>query len=113
MNQIEREVARRAHEREWVKQYGHLIEQEEPEIVKPEFREQVPFTDGMANCIGMELDGEIISRLPRPPRGSLLVGAAPWHGTRGGYQNHKCRCEPCTGAQRSAVANYRERKRAA
>jgi hypothetical protein len=20
----------------------------------------------------------------------------PWHGTRGGYTNHKCRCEACS-----------------
>ena len=114
MNQIEREVARRAHEREWLKQYGSLVDSQrdddDRETVRPEFRDQIPLTDGITNRIGMEIDGEIVSYEPRPPKGALLIGAAPWHGTRGGYQNYKCRCVPCTGAQRDAVAEYRRRR---
>lgn len=33
-----------------------------------------------------------------------------WHGTSGGYNNHKCRCAPCTGAWRSTLAGLRQRR---
>lgn len=85
--------------------------QDDTDVIKPEFRGQVPLTNGISNCIGMELDGEIIAHFPRPPKGSLLVGCAPWHGSAGGYRNHRCRCEPCTEAQRESMAEYRERRR--
>lgn len=75
--------------------------------VKPEFREQVPFTDGIANLVGMQPDGEIVSFEPRPPKGTLLVGTATWHGTYGGYKNHRCRCEPCRGANAEYVQTRR------
>jgi hypothetical protein len=40
------------------------------------------------------------------------VDTAPetWHGTVGGYTNHKCRCDACTQAQRDYVRNYRREK---
>lgn len=66
--------------------------------IKPEYREQVPFTDSIANLVGVQPDGEIVSYEPRPKRGTLLVGTATWHGSRSGYVNHKCRCKPCTDA---------------
>lgn len=82
---------------------------DDTETIKPEFREQVPFTRGIANCIGVEFDGEIITLWPRPPKGTLLIGDAPWHGTRGGYTNHACRCMPC----REANTDYQRRRRSA
>lgn len=36
-----------------------------------------------------------------------------WHGTSGGYNNHKCRCEPCRLAWNKYCREYRERKRRA
>lgn len=30
-----------------------------------------------------------------------------WHGTLGGYTNHRCRCEDCTRAQREWMRGYR------
>lgn len=91
-----------------------LIEEQErdcSDTIRPEFYEQVPLTEGIANCIGMEMDGEIVSRLPRPPRGTLLVGSAPWHGTRGGYENHKCRCDKCRDANATRSRQVRQRRR--
>lgn len=35
--------------------------------------------------------------------------AEPWHGTLGGYRNHKCRCVPCTEANRLYQADHRLR----
>ena len=72
--------------------------QDDTDTIKREFHGQVPFTNGIANCIGMDTDGEIVTFFARPPKGTLLVGTAAWHGTRNGYTNHKCRCEPCTEA---------------
>lgn len=114
MNHIEREVARRAHEREWVKQYVHLLDEQtadDTDGMKPEFRKQTPLTGDIENRIGMEINGEIVSYEPRPPRGSVLIGTAPWHGSTTGYRNHRCRCAPCRAAQRSALAEYRARRR--
>ena len=82
-------------------------EQDDTGRVKPEFPWQVPFTDGLANCVGIDMNGEIETHWPRPPKGTLLVGTASWHGTRGGYNNHKCRCEPCTTAHKQ----YRRKRR--
>jgi hypothetical protein len=31
----------------------------------------------------------------------------PWHGTTGGYTNHRCRCTPCRAAHRD---NFRARR---
>ena len=75
--------------------------------ITPEFRDQVPLTEGIANRIGMEPDGEIVSYEARPPRGTLLVGTASWHGTYGGYTRRACRCEPCTKAN----SDYRRQRR--
>lgn len=80
--------------------------QDDTGTIKPEFRGQVPFTRGIANCIGIDTDGEIVTYWPRPPKGTLLVGSAPWHGTYGGYKNHKCRCVPCRAAN-AERARYR------
>ena len=82
-------------------------QQDDTDTIKREFRGQVPFTNGIANCIGMDTDGEIVTYWPRPPKGTLLVGTAPWHGTYGGYKNHKCRCIPC----KAANAEYVQRRR--
>lgn len=77
-------------------------------IVRPEFREQVPLTDLLSNHIGVE-GGEIVTNLPRPARGTLLIGAVTWHGTRTGYNNHKCRCAPC----KAANTDYMRQRRSA
>ena len=79
--------------------------------VKPEFRSQVPLTNGVANHIGIDQEGEIVTYWPRPPKGTLLVGHAAWHGTTGGYRNHGCRCNPCTEAQSKAVREYRKSRK--
>lgn len=76
-------------------------------VVKPEWPEQVPFTDGLANCIGMESDGEIVTNWPRPPRGTLLVGTAEWHGTYYGYTRMGCRKECCRAAKRDYIRHRR------
>lgn len=31
----------------------------------------------------------------------------PWHGTHGGYTNHRCKCKLCREAQRQYQAAYR------
>ena len=33
----------------------------------------------------------------------------PWHGTLGGYSNHKCRCVPCTTANTVYQQDWRDR----
>ncbi|MCY3911928.1 MAG: hypothetical protein OXG43_01620 [Chloroflexi bacterium] len=35
--------------------------------------------------------------------------AGPASGTRGGYGNHRCRCEACTAANTAAVRDYLRR----
>lgn len=87
-------------------------EADDTHIVRPEFREQIPLTEGLSNCIGVD-GGEIVTNLPRPARGSLLIGTATWHGTNGGYQNHKCRCVPCKSAHADVQRRYRQRRSAA
>ena len=48
--------------------------QDDNTTIRPEFPGwQVPFTNGLANCIGMVSDGEIVTFVPRPPKGVLLV----------------------------------------
>lgn len=37
----------------------------------------------------------------------------PWHGTRGGYTNHHCRCDACRAALAQAVRVARARRKAA
>lgn len=32
-----------------------------------------------------------------------------WHGTLGGYTNHRCRCEKCRSANTARMREYRER----
>jgi len=34
----------------------------------------------------------------------------PWHGTSGGYGNHKCRCAECRAAWAASVAVSQERR---
>lgn len=87
-----------------------LIEEQQAddtEVVKPEFRGQVPFTDGISNRIGMWQDGEIESFESRPPKGTLLIGTAAYHGTYAGYTRNGCRCKPCTAAN----TEYRRQRR--
>ena len=82
--------------------------QDDNTTIRPEFPGwQVPFTNGLANCIGMDSDGEIVTFFPRPPKGVLLVATAAWHGTYGGYTAHGCRCVPC----RAANTEYRRHRR--
>ena len=35
-----------------------------------------------------------------------------WHGTSGGYSNHKCRCEPCRKAHMVTLAKGRAKRHA-
>ncbi len=35
---------------------------------------------------------------------------ADWHGTLGGYTNHRCRCEACTEAMRVRQVDYRAKQ---
>lgn len=37
------------------------------------------------------------------------MSAEPWHGTTGGYTNHKCRCDDC----RAALREYQKERRRA
>ena len=74
-------------------------QQDDTGVIKPEFPgTQVPLTETLANHIGMDADGEIVTFFPRPPKGVLLTGTAKWHGTYGGYKRYGCRCEPCRAA---------------
>lgn len=79
--------------------------------VSPE-RNVMPFTDGIANSIGMQLDGELVSfeHLNRP-HGLVLREPATYHGTDGGYTNNRCRCVPCRDAHSAALRSYRLRRR--
>ena len=77
------------------------------ETISPEFRGQVAFTEGLANRIGMEMDGEIVSYEERPPKGTVLIATASWHGTYGGYTRQGCRCDRCTCAN----TQYRRKRR--
>jgi hypothetical protein len=57
--------------------------------------------------------GDIVDSTP-PSRGllrgrGLIDSRSIPHGTAGGYQNHKCRCIPCT----NAWATYKRERRAA
>lgn len=54
--------------------------------------------------------------------GACRLPDAKWHGTAGGYSNHRCRCAECrrawaeyfrSGTGRDSVARYRARLRAA
>lgn len=38
-----------------------------------------------------------------------MMGAEAWHGTPGGYSNHRCRCEACTAAASEYRRQYFER----
>ena len=35
--------------------------------------------------------------------------AEAWHGTNGGYSNHKCTCVPCTAANTVYMQDWRDR----
>lgn len=71
------------------------------------------------DCIDLGLDpsevaysGELVDTVPsgRGLLGGGLIDATQIpHGTAGGYQNHKCRCIPCT----NAWATYKRERRAA
>ena len=37
----------------------------------------------------------------------LRLVREPWHGTSGGYVNHRCHCVPCTEANRVRMENWR------
>jgi len=76
--------------------------------IAPEFRGQVPLSSAIENTIGYE-DGEIVTFHPRPPRGTLLVGTASFHGTRSGYVRG-CRCVHCKAANTQYIRAYRERR---
>ena len=68
--------------------------------------------EGMENALTVDGDGEVVVSLPRE-RGSILVGAAIWHGTRAGYTKHLCRCDRCKKANAEYIAEYRAKKREA
>lgn len=56
--------------------------------------------------VGVDLEGEIVSFLPRPEESVFGVSLA--HGTRSTYENLRCRCLAC----RAANAAYRRQRRA-
>jgi hypothetical protein len=64
------------------------------------------------NPAPLAYSGDLVDSMP--PRRGLLVGGLidplniP-HATAGGYQNHKCRCVPCT----AAWATYKRERRVA
>ena len=96
-----------------------LVEEQhrdDTDYITPEFREMVPFDEGLQNCVGKSPDGEVEwydhRALGRIQRGAVLIGGASWHGTFGGYTNHKCRCQRCKGAN-AAHQRKRRAKRAA
>lgn len=55
-------------------------------------------------------DGVVRSYLP-PQKGEVLVEGASWHGSRYGYTTRKCRCVPCTEANRIYFRERRQRAR--
>lgn len=85
--------------------------------IAPEVRDMVPFDEGLHNRIGVTLEGEIEwfdhVALGRVQHGKVLVGTASWHGTFGGYTNHKCRCCKCKGANATHQRKVRAAKREA
>lgn len=40
----------------------------------------------------------------------MTMTADPWHGTAGGYTNHRCRCESCIEAHRWSMQDDRARR---
>jgi hypothetical protein len=44
-------------------------------------------------------DGPSARLLVEEPSADRMVPDAEWHGTLGGYTNHKCRCAPCVKAK--------------
>ena len=38
------------------------------------------------------------------------LAAEPWHGTPGGYSNHKCRCPKCRAAQKAYSSTWWKRR---
>lgn len=67
--------------------------------------------EGMENAISVDEDGEVTIDLPRE-RGSILTGAATWHGTVAGYTKQGCRCPKCRKAQRDYMREYQRAARA-
>ena len=91
----------------------HLVEQQQRDdrdYVAPEFRDMVPI-DEMENLLGVADDGEIVS-FERHEKGSVLTGYAVYHGTFGGYTNHKCRCPRCKAANTEHQRKRRAEKAA-
>lgn len=89
------------------RELDRLIEEQQRDdsgVVFPEHSDTVSL-DGLENHLAVE-DGELIDMRPRE-RGSILVGGASWHGTIGGYNNHKCKCARC----RAAIKEYRRLRR--
>lgn len=53
-------------------------------------------------------DGDELVRIRRQPE---PTGEETWHGTGGGYNYHKCRCDRCSEAQRVINRAYNQRKK--
>jgi len=91
-----------------------LVEEQlkdDTDFIEPQFPNTVS-TDVLDDLLGITGDGEVIS-FKRAERGSILTGAASWHGSTSGYVNHKCRCRPCKDAQAARIRKQRERRKAA
>lgn len=56
---------------------------------------------------------ESLTEINSGPGGILVGGSASrlesWHGTRGGYTHHKCRCSECRAADRAYTDANRDR----
>lgn len=48
-----------------------------------------------------------------PQKGDVLVGGASWHGTFHGYTRRRCRCKPCTEANKIHQREVRKKRRSA
>jgi len=81
-------------------------QRDDRDYIAPEFRDTVPI-DELDNLLGVSPDGGIVS-FEKHEKGSVLTGSAVYHGTFGGYTNHKCRCVRC----RYANAEHQRKRRA-
>lgn len=60
---------------------------------------------------GDEPDG--VYSFLEPQKGEILVAGASWHGTPYGYRRKKCKCVPCTEANRDYQRELRARRKSA
>jgi hypothetical protein len=80
-------------------------------FVSPEFNtlDTVPI-ETLADALAVGPDGEIVM-FGQKEKGSVLTGAAAYHGTASGYRHHKCRCERCKAAKAASVRGERLRRK--